>query len=49
MKQKGEIITLFAIILMLIVSSGASELRDYIHPIKCSTDIPEVKCEIYRE
>ncbi len=49
MKQKGEIITLFAFVLMLIVSAGASELREYANPTKCKTDNPDVKCEIYKE
>ncbi len=48
MKQTGEIITLFALVLMVIVSMGAAELRDYTYPIVCKTDNPEVNCEISR-
>jgi len=48
MRQNGEILTLFAIILMFVVGVSVSELRDHVYPIKCKTSDPEIKCEIYR-
>jgi len=48
MKQKGEVLILL-IGFMFIIGLISSEARDQVMALKCKTDNPDVKCEIYRE